>query len=252
MPYIVIQRPLTRDQATSEALSDVDYMFDGLNQHPNMLVALPVCAVATPISLWKQGAALACGLSPRTIQEADAKLSEAANQTRPHEALAFQVAQQLGPRTSQPVMLVKEPLGPDTEPDAALPRGVSHGKAAGLPQGRTAVSYPVSQGADTALEIHVQNATLAGNEGINPKLALCVEARATLLRSRDGQQLYSCPVQYRSQGRKFTAWAADDAKLFRQELRKCYRDLAAAMVDQLVARGLVPPDRKAQPMFAKH
>ncbi len=250
--HVEIQRPLTRDEATSEALSDVDYMFDGLNQHPNMLVALPACAVATPISLWKQGAALVCGLSPSTIQEADAKLSRAANETKPHEAVAFQVAQQLAPQISEPVMLVRQPLPPGAEEDAALMQIVSHGTLAALTGGQTAGGYLLSQGADTALEIHVENAMLAGNGGINPKLALCVEARATLLRSRDGQQLYSCPVQYRSQGRKFTEWAAHDAKPFREELQKCYRDLAAAMVDQLVARGLVPHDRAPQPTFAKH
>ncbi len=97
--HVAIQRPLTRDEATSEALSDVDYMFDGLNQHPNLLVALPAAAVATPISLWKQGAALMCGFSPRTIEEAEARLSKAADETRPHQQLALQV--------SQPVMLVQ-------------------------------------------------------------------------------------------------------------------------------------------------
>jgi hypothetical protein len=77
-----------------------------------------------------------------------------------------------------------------------------------------------------------------------------VEARATLLRSRDGQQLYSCPVQYRSTGHKFTQWAARDARLFREELQKCYRDLNANMVTQLVGHGVVAPDHKPQPTFA--
>jgi hypothetical protein len=248
--HVVIQRPLTREQAGSEALSDVDYMFDGLNQHPNMLVALPAAAVATPISLWKQGAAMARGLSPKTVQEADAKLSEAANQTKPHQELAFQVARQLAPQTSQPVMLVRQPLPPGAEEDAALMQCAARGTLASLTGGQTASGYLLSQGADTALEIHVQSAVLGGDGGINPKLALCVEARATLLRSRDGQRLYSCPVQYRSQGRKFTEWAAQDAKLFRKELHKCYRDLSAAMVDRLVRRGVVPPDHKPQPTFA--
>jgi hypothetical protein len=248
--HVVIQRPLTRDQATSEALSDVDYMFDGLNQHPNMLVALPAAAVATPISLWKQSAALLRGLSPKTIQEADAKLSAAANESRPHQELAFQVAQQLAPQTSQPVMLVRQPLPPGAEEDTGLMQFISHGTLASLTGGQTASGYLLSQGADTALAIHVQNAMLVGNGGINPKMALCVEACATLVRSCDGQQLYSCPVQYRSQGRQFTEWAAHDAKLFREELQKCYRELSASLVNQLVARGVVPPEGKPQPAFA--
>jgi hypothetical protein len=177
-----------------------------------------------PISLWKQSIALLLGLSPQTVQEADEKLSRAANETRP----------------------------PGAEEDAELMQYIAHGTLASLTGGQTASGYLLSQGAGTALEIHVENAVLAGNGGINPKLALSVEARATLLRSRDGQQLYSCPVHYRSQGRHFTKWAAQDAKLFRQELQKCYRELSAGMVDQLVARGVVPPTRKSQPLFADH
>jgi len=248
--HVILQRPLTRDLATSEALDDVNHMFDGLIEQPNMLVALPAAAVATPISLWKQGAAAVRGLSPRTLREADAKLNQAANETRPHQELALQVAQQLAPQTSQPVMLVRQPLLPGVEEDSELMQYVARGTLASLTGGQTAGGYLLSQGADTALEIHVQDARLAGKEGINPKLALCVEARATLLRSRDGQQLYSCPVQYRSQGRHFTEWAAHDAKLFREELQKCYRDLSASMVDQLVGHGVVPPDHKPQPTFA--
>ena len=250
LAHVVIQRPLSRDEAGSEALSDVDYMFDGLNQHPNVLVAVPAAVAATPVSLWKQGTAVVRGLSPRTIREAEAKLTEAANRTKPHEELAFQVAQQLAPRTSQPVMLVRQPRLPGAEEDVALRHYLARGTMVSLTGGQTAGGYLLSQGADSALEIHVQDAMLAGNGGINPKLALCVEARATLVRSRDGQQLYSCPVRYRSQGRKFTEWAAHDAKLFREELQKCYRELGMAVTEQLVARGAVPPDRKPQPTFA--
>jgi hypothetical protein len=249
--HVMIQRPLTRDQAGSEALDDMRHEFDGLMEHPNMLVALPAAAVATPISLWKQGAALVRGLSPRKLREAEAQLSQAANETRPHQELAVQVAQQLAPQTSQPVMLVRQPLPPGAEEDAELMQYIAHGTLASLTGGQTAGGYLLSQGADTALEIHVENAMLAGKEGINPKLALCVEARATLLRSRDGQQLYSCPVQYRSQGRHFTEWAAHDARLFREELQKCYRDLSASMVDQLVSCGVVPPEGRPQPTFAE-
>jgi hypothetical protein len=67
----------------------------------------------------------------------------------------------------------------------------------------------------------------------------------------DGQQLYSCPARYRSQSRKFTEWAAHDARLFRAELHKCYHELSAAMVDQVVQRGGVPPARLPQPAFAQ-
>jgi hypothetical protein len=148
-------------------------------------------------------------------------------------------------------MLVRQPLPPDAEEDAALMQCAARGTLAVLTGGHTASGYLLSQGANTAVEIHVEEARLVGKEGINPRLALCVEARATALRSRDGQQLYSCPVQYRSQGRHFTEWAADDARLFREELQKCYHDLSTIMVKQLVNRGVVPPDDQPRPVLAQ-
>jgi len=252
VPYVVLQRPLTADQATAEALDDVNHMFQGLVDHPNMMVALPAIAVATPVSLGKQLAAALRGLSPNTLRQADAKLSEAARENRPHEALAAQVAQQLAPQTSEQVILVRQALPPGAQGDVELMHCAARGTLALLTGVQAAGDYLVGQGAETSLEIHVENARLAGKEGINPRLALCVEARATLLRSRDSQQLYSCPVQYRSRARHFKTWAARDAKLFREELQNCYRDISASIVDQLVKRGVVPLSDKPQPVFAQH
>ena len=252
LTHVAIQRPLSRDEASAEAREETTWMLDGLNEHPNMLVALPACAVGTPISLWKQGVALVRGSSPRTIQKADAKLSEAAMQAKPHHELAFQVAQQLAPRTSQPVVLVRGPLLHGAEEDAALVQCVSRGSAVEFAGGQNAAGNLFSRRAETALEIQVQKAVLAGDGEFNSKLALCVEARAAVVRTRDGQQLYSCPVQYRGERRKFTEWAAQDAKLFRAELQKCYHDLGAAMVEQLVSRGAFPAEQQPAPVFAKH
>ena len=237
---LMIQRPPTRDEAAAEARSDADVMFDGLTQHPNLLVALPACLVATPISLWKQGATVVRGLSPGTVEKAGARLSKAASETKPHDELALQVAQQLAPLTCQPVVLVQQRSPPGAEGDGALIPCVARGLLASLAESQTANASRLSQGTDTALEIQVQSAALAGDRAVNPKLALCVEARVTLLRCCDGRQLYSCPVQYRSQGRRFTQWAAHDARLFREELQKCYHDLGATVVDQMVGHGPLP------------
>jgi hypothetical protein len=146
-------------------------------------------------------------------------------------------------------MLVRQPLPPGAEDDAALMQFVSRGTLASLTGGQTAAGYLLSQGTVSGLEIQVRNAVLAGDGGINPKLALCVEACATLRRAGDGQQLYACPVQYLSQGRKFTEWAAHDARLFREELQECYRELSATMVSQLVNCGVIPADQQPQPTF---
>ena len=249
--HLTFQRPLSREEVGSEALREVKWDLDGLDEHPNMLVAVPASLAVIPLSLWKQGVALVRGVSTGKLQAAEAKLSEATKGFQPHQALALQVAQQLAPHTSQPVMLVQEPLGSGTDREAALRQPASRGTDARLPGGLTHVSSPVSPPPGTVLQIHVQQAALTGPAGVNPKLAFCVAAQATLLRARDGQQLCSWPVKYRSERRKFTTWAANDAKLFQAEQQKCWRQLGTSIVDQLVARGLVPQDRTPQATFAQ-
>jgi hypothetical protein len=48
-------------------------------------------------------------------------------------------------------------------------------------------------------------------------------------------------VHYRGRAHKFTPWAAHDAKLFREELQRCYSELSGTVIDQLVARRLIAP-----------
>jgi len=250
--HVVFQKPLTREEAVSEARDGVESDLGGMLEHPNPLVALPMAAVAVPLSLWKQGVAVASGVSSKKLRDAEAKLRAAAIQTHPHEELALQVAQQLAPRTSQFVVLEREPVKPGTGGTAAaLLRCALSGSAAGLPTVRTAGSYDVKPAIATLLGIQVQKAALTGAGGANPKLALSVEATVILVSSRDGRELYSCPLNYRSQGRRFTEWAAHDAKVFRSELDKCCRELGGAVVDQLISRGLVAPAQRPQATFAQ-
>ena len=95
---------------------------------------------------------------------------------------------------------------------------------------------PGSQDPATVLEIHVDRAALAGDGGVNPPLAFCLEGRVTFVRVLDGAELYSCPVQYQSEKRSFTKWAAHDARLFREELERCYHDVGSAIADRVISR----------------
>jgi hypothetical protein len=249
---VSLQRPLTKDEAGSEALSDTEWMFDGLQNNPNLMICLPSIAAAIPVSLWLQGKALVCGLTDRKFNPAEAQMTAAVRETRPHEDLANQVAQQLEPRTSQPVMLVAKPLSPDADEEGVMMQCVARGTLAWLPNGQTPASYLAGEEVDTALEIQVISATLAGKERVNPPMALCVEAEARLLRARDGQEIYSCPIHYRSQERKYVQWAAHDAQLFRQELQTCYHELGTIIVNQLVSHGLVAPGQGAYPNLVRN
>jgi hypothetical protein len=249
---VTLQRPLTKDEAASEALSDTEWMFDGLQNHPNLMISLPCIAAAIPVSLWLQGKALVCGLTERKFNQADAQMTAAVRETLPHEDLANQVAQHLEPLTSQPVVLVNKPLPPGGEEESAVMQCVARGTLAWLPNGQTPASYLAEEELDTALEIQVVSATLAARDGVNTPMALCVEAEARLLRAQDGQEIYSCPIHYRSQERKYVQWAAHDAQLFRQELQTCYGELSTIIVNQLVSHGLVAPGQGAYPNLVRN
>jgi hypothetical protein len=244
------QRPQTRAEANADALREVEWMFDGLNKHPNVVVAVSAATVALPISLWKQTVATARGVQPQSLRKAEARLSQVAARTQPHEQLALQLAQCLIPQTSQHVLLVNHSAPSEPASAAALSRRSSHGPDNSLPQDQTVNRHLPSQDADLALEIDVRSARLDGDAGINPKLALCVEAQATLVRRSDGEVLYSQPVRYRGNARTLLSWAAREAKPFRSELQHCYTQMSSALVKQLLERGMVPDNAVPQATFA--
>jgi hypothetical protein len=234
--FMSIQRPLTKDEAVSETQSDINSSLGELITHPNTFVALTAIAVAIPLSIYQQTAGGIRGLSDKKYRAADAQVTTATRSSRPAAVLAREIAQTLGSRCSESVVLLDKPR--DDGEQLALVR-----PAAGKPM---LVSWPGvgpanPRAGDKALEIEVLSAALKGDASVNPSLAVHLEARATLLRGDDGREIYSCPVHYRSPARKFTAWAANDAKLFREELQRCYGKLSGTVIDQMVARRLIAP-----------
>jgi hypothetical protein len=231
-----IQRPQTKDEAISEAYSDVNGPIGQIITHPNALVSLAGIAVAIPYSICEQAIAAIRGVSEARYRAADGKVTKATQSSRPAAALAQELVLTLGPRYPGSVVLLDKPrqdgeqlvsVGPET--DKPVP-----------------VSWPgdrstIPGAGDKVLKIEVLSAALQGNGSINPSLALHLEARATLLRGDDGREIYSCPVHYCGRAHKFTTWAAHDAKLFREELQRCYGELSSTVIDQLVARRLIAP-----------
>ena len=117
-----------------------------------------------------------------------------------------------------------------------------------LPKGQTAQDYLASQRIDTALEIQILNSGLKGNGGVNPALALCAEVRATLVRVRDGRELASVPLKYHSPKHKFTQWAANDARLFREEIERCNQNVAEEIAKEIFNKPLPGTIREASPV----
>jgi len=220
--HVTIQRPLSKDEAVTEAIQDMQWSLDDMQNSRNSVVMLSACAVAVPWSLCKQTIAVVRGVPQKKLKTADTQLSAAAMEPALQQKLTAEVAQQLAPRISPPALLVGYSSNAGREAD------------------------------ETALGIRVEKAALEGNGRINPSLALCVEARATVFRTRDGAELYSLPIQYRSTARKFTQWGADDARLFRRELDRCYQQISTAIVDQLSERQVIGPKRIEQATLANN
>lgn len=251
VPQLVIQAPLTKNQAVEAARSDIaDGHLGELIGFPNPVVSALALGAAIPVGLFKHQAAMFNGLTEQRFAKADAQVTVAIRETRAHEAIAFAVAQQLAPHTSQTVALVKKPQPTGDLHQAALLQFPVHGTLGALPRGVTPVNYLVSQGMSKALEIHVTRAVLKGNGGVNPPLALHLEATATLRRTSDGQTLYSCPVRYQGRARKFTEWSEHDAKLLRDEMDRCHQELGQTIVTQLVARKVLPSKIGNEPLLA--
>jgi hypothetical protein len=243
--FMSIQTPQTKDEAVSEAQSDINGSLGELITHPNAYVSLIGIAAAIPTSIYLQTAGSIRGVSEKKYRAADAQVTTAARSSRPTAALAREIAQTLGSRCSESVVLLDKPRDDGEQlalvrPAAEEPMLVSwHGDGTAKPRA-----------GDKALEIEVLSAALKGNGSVNPSLAVHIEARATLLRADDGREIYSCPVHYCGRAHKFTAWAAHDAKLFREELQRCYGELSGTVVDQLVARRLIAPGENPNSFLA--
>src|SRR5882724_10113595 len=112
-----------------------------------------------------------------------------------------------------------------------------------------------STGIDTVLEVSVPRVGLAGQFGINPPVSLFMTARARLVRTADGAEMYAEKFDYRGGGAsKFLEWAADDSQLFREEVARGTRSLADDIVQLLFpampSRDSVPTEPSAEPPTA--
>jgi len=112
-----------------------------------------------------------------------------------------------------------------------------------------------STGIDTVLEVSVPRVGLAGQPGINPPVSLFMTARARLVRTADGAEMYAEKFDYHGGGAsKFLEWAADDGQMFRQEVDRGTRSLADDIVRLVFpgepARDTAPAEQQAEPPSA--
>lgn len=86
---------------------------------------------------------------------------------------------------------------------------------------------------DTILELYHGERSLRGGDELNPTLQLHLGYRVRVLRADDHRELDVFRVAYRSEGRKFAEWGANDAAALRTELERGLEDVTRKIVTQL-------------------
>lgn len=92
-----------------------------------------------------------------------------------------------------------------------------------------------SQGLETVLEIHVTEVSFELNTGFNPDIAFSPQIIVQVRSVTGGSVLYSRYFEYRGEQRKFTTWAGDDARAFRDEVGFAAREFARVILEHFAS-----------------
>lgn len=105
--------------------------------------------------------------------------------------------------------------------------------------------YLKTAGYDSLVEISIISFQLAVSGKIEPDIAPKISVQARVIRGQDLQELYRRTWLYWGPERDYFDAAADDARLFRDDLELAYRALASRMRDDLFTN--LTPERKIAP-----
>ncbi len=105
------------------------------------------------------------------------------------------------------------------------------GTLAWLPRGVTVTNYLRSQGADSVLELAVNNAALAGKLGRDQPVALSFDLEARLIRLEDAAIQGRLQLHYQGPSKHFAEWMQDGGGPFLAELQTAYRACAGQILD---------------------
>ncbi|HSD49863.1 MAG TPA: hypothetical protein VLG48_00535 [Candidatus Methylomirabilis sp.] len=158
--------------------------------------------------------------SAARVTEAEANLTQALTEVKVQEALRDRVFLVARDQTRNPVTL--------------LGWSGATARTEGMRDPLSAEGAP-----DTFLEVRVTALRFVGG-GINPPLALVMNAETRLIPAEDRGIPYEATLEYRSRTRKFTEWAADNAQPFREELERAVHNLAERIVEEVFLLYLIP------------
>ena len=221
-----VPTPDSAPEDQSGVQSDTEWALDGLENDRNSVVQLVACLAAVPIGLWEQTLGAVRQRSLDKTERLGQALDAIPAQRHFAGELADEVTRCLRSQVVNPVRRPEEPL------EFAL-------TILGEVQAPGWAGPWASSTSPLALHIQLVDAKLIGKHRNSRSRALCAELKATLIRTSDGQELYSRPIVYRSATKRLKDWAASDALLFRQELDACSRQTAQALTRELIRRGFV-------------
>ena len=170
---------------------------------PGAIIVIPIVIGVFAVTGMTVGAIMA--ESGSEVKEVEATLTKAPGELKVQETFRDRVLQEAREQTRHNFVLIQ-----DQAPYSSL----------------------ADKGIDTVLEVGLVGLRFEG-EGVNPKLTLVMNVRARLVRVQDETNVYSDNWTYSASGRKFTKWAADNAKQFREEVDRACQSLAEQIVKQL-------------------
>ena len=86
---------------------------------------------------------------------------------------------------------------------------------------------------DSVMEFVVQRHGFAAPGRGNPPMTMEATIQIHITRVSDGVLLFSSPIQYHGHQHRFMHWAAEDARKFRNELKRASRMVGLSIVDQM-------------------
>ena len=219
-PGIQVQTPELKSFAVTSCAMQAGFT-PAVNNDPSAAL-LSICWIPVGMVAGATYGAVA-GVSEKTLNAGLAALYAAANRAQYENELrehVIAVASQRGQNLS-PVLASE--LAPPVTPDCSCQ----------LMERDYSCVY--ARGIKTLLEIKDLSPALEGREGVNPPLSFAVDVRVRLLNLHDGQEYYDY-LQYRSTKHSFKTWAADDARLFREELDVSQDQISEEIVRQIFER----------------
>ena len=91
-------------------------------------------------------------------------------------------------------------------------------------------------GIDTVLEMNVKGTGFKEGRGKNPLIAFFMKVQTSLIRTKDGKEIYSREFEYKSLRHPSSDWIDMDARLTREEIDHCFNEFPKQIAEELFGK----------------